>query len=470
MFKTFLTIIGGICMKLSKKLTLSFIFSILISIIIISFISNLMINNRFENYLAEEQQVKLQQICDEINDLYNKNGYVLYQREINSYASLENVTIEIRDLNDNILYTSNNRNIMDPMGGMHRRMRRMHNIPEGNYVEKSYPLLEGNKEVGKLIIGFIDNAYLTESAMIFKDTLTKSFFISAIFTVLVGLGTSTMLSKSLTSPLLEIRNTAVEMRKGNLNRKSNINTNTVEILELSDSINYLGETLAKQENIRKKYASDISHELRTPLATLKSHLEAIIDGIWEPSEEHLDVLMKEIDRLSSLVDDLKDSFKSEELELVLNKTKFNMSKEIDDIITTFTPLYTKEGFHIESAIEDNIEINMDRDKLKQIMYNLLSNSIKYLDKEGKVSVILKEDSNNVILKVIDNGIGIEEKYLPFIFDRFYRSDTSRNKNTGGTGLGLSIVKSIVEAHGGSIEIESKYEEGTKITILIPLNN
>ncbi len=470
MFKTFLTIIGGICMKLSKKLTLSFIFSILISIIIISFISNLMINNRFENYLAEEQQVKLQQICDEINDLYNKNGYVLYQREINSYASLENVTIEIRDLNDNILYTSNNRNIMDPMGGMHRRMRRMHNIPEGNYVEKSYPLLEGNKEVGKLIIGFIDNAYLTESAMIFKDTLTKSFFISAIFTVLVGLGTSTMLSKSLTSPLLEIRNTAVEMRKGNLNRKSNINTNTVEILELSDSINYLGETLAKQENIRKKYASDISHELRTPLATLKSHLEAIIDGIWEPSEEHLDVLMKDIDRLSSLVDDLKDSFKSEELELVLNKTKFNMSKEIDDIITTFTPLYTKEGFHIESAIEDNIEINMDRDKLKQIMYNLLSNSIKYLDKEGKVSVILKEDSNNVILKVIDNGIGIEEKYLPFIFDRFYRSDTSRNKNTGGTGLGLSIVKSIVEAHGGSIEIESKYEEGTKITILIPLNN
>ncbi len=454
-------------MKLSKKLTLSFNFSILVCIIIISIISNLMINNRFENYLAGEQQSKLQKICDEINALYNKNGYKLYQREINSYASLENVYIEIRDLNDNILYTSSNRNGMGGMGGMHRQMMRMHNIPEGNYVEMSCPLLEENKEVGKLIIGYIDNSYLTESAIIFKDTLTKSFFLSAVFTIFFGIGTSIILSRSLTTPLIAIRNTAVEIRKGNLDKRSNVNTNTTEIVELSNSINYLGETLAKQENIRKKYASDISHELRTPLATLKSHLEAIMDGIWEPSQEHLDVLMKEIDRLSSLVDDLKDSFRSEELELVLNKTKFNMSKELNSIITTFIPLYFKEGFSIKTSIEDNIEIIMDRDKLKQIMYNLLSNSIKYLDVNGKVFVSLIKEKNNAIIKVKDNGIGIEEKDLPYVFDRFYRSDNSRNKNTGGTGLGLSIVKSIVEAHDGTIDIESIYGQGTEFTIVLP---
>ncbi|WP_353093481.1 HAMP domain-containing sensor histidine kinase [Tissierella praeacuta] len=458
-------------MKLSKKLTLSLLFSILLSTIIISFTSNLMINNKFEIYLAEEQQNKLQQICDEINELYNKNGYKLYQKEINSYASLEDVYIQIRDLDGNILYTSSNGNGMGGMGEMHRRMMmRMHNIPEGKYVEKSYPLLDEENEVGKLIIGYIDNAYLTESAIIFKDTLTKSFFISSIFTVLFGLGTSTILSKSLTSPLLEIRNTAVEIRKGNLNKKSNINTNTVEILELSDSINYLGETLANQENIRKKYASNISHEIRTPLTTLKTHMEAIIDGIWEPNEDHLEILMKEIDRLSNLVDDLKDSFKSEELELVINKTKFNMSKELHNIITTFIPLYTKKGFIIETNIENNIEITMDIDKLKQILYNLLSNSIKYLNEKGKVFVTLTKEKESVIIKVNDNGIGIEEKNLPFIFDRFYRSDDSRNKSTGGTGLGLSIVKSIVEAHEGTITVDSKYKEGTEITIILPLNS
>ncbi|WP_313756092.1 HAMP domain-containing sensor histidine kinase [Tissierella sp.] len=456
-------------MKLSKKLTLSFIFSILTSIIIISIISNLMINNRFENYLAEEKQSKLNQISDEINNLYNKNGYKLYEREINSYASLENIYIEIKDLNDNILYSSANRAGMKGMGGMHRRMMKMHNIPEGNYIEKSYPLLEENNKVGKLIIGYIDNSYFTESAILFKNTLTKSFFISAIFTVLIGLVNSAILSKSLTNPLLEIRTTAVEMRKGNLNKKSNINTNTVEILELSDSINYLGETLSKQENIRKKYASDISHELRTPLATLKSHLEAIMDGIWEPNQEHLNILMKEIDRLSNLVDKLKDSFKLEELELVLNYTRFNISTELNNIITTFKPLYTKNKFYIESEIENDIEITMDKDKLKQIMYNLLSNSIKYLNDKGKVLIILTKDETNAIIKIIDNGIGIEEKNLPFIFDRFYRADISTNKNTNGTGLGLPIVKSIIDAHGGTVNINSKYGEWTEVVITLPLN-
>lgn len=454
-------------MKLSRKLILGFTFLILVSIIITSFISNLMINNKFENYLVEEQQSKLNQICDEINGLYNKNGYKLYEREINSYASLENVYIEIKDLNGNTLYTSTNRN---GMGGMHRRMMRMHGMPEGNYVEMSCPLLEGEKEVGELIIGYIDNAYLTESAVLFKNTLIKSFFISAIFTVLLGLGTSIILSKSLTMPLLEIRNTATEIRKGNLNKKSNVNTSTIEILELSDSINYLGETLAKQENIRKKYASNISHELRTPLATLKSHLEAIIDGIWEPSEKHLDILMKEIDRLSNLVDDLKDSFRTEELEPFLNRSRFNLSKELQDAITTFIPLYTKEGFIINSNIENNIQITMDKDKLKQIIYNLLSNSIKYLHKDGEVLVTLVKNNNSAIIEVKDNGTGIKEKDLPYIFDRFYRSDDSVSRDARGTGLGLSIVKSIVDAHGGTVKISSVYKEGTIVTILIPLNN
>lgn len=463
-----MAIIGGISVKLSKKLTLSFIFSILISIMIISFISNFMINNRFENFLVKERESRLQQISIEINNLYNENNYQLSQRDINSYASMENINIEIRDLNDSVVYSSTNRNVMGGMGGMHRRMMGMQNISQGNYIEKSFPLLKGDREVGKLIIGYIDNSYLTDSALIFKDTLTKSFFISAISTILFGIGISIILSRSLTTPLLEIRNTAVEMRKGNLNKRSTVNTNTMEILELSDSINYLGETLAKQENIRKKYASDISHELRTPLTTLKSHLEAILDDIWEPNEEHLSILMGEIDRLSSLVDNLKDSFRTEEFELVLNKTKINLSEELNGIVTTFIPLYGKENHSIESSIEDDIEIMMDRDKLKQIMYNLLSNSIRYLHEEGKVLIDLKKDENRAVIIVIDNGIGIKKEDLPFIFQRFYRSDISRNKDTGGTGLGLSIVKSIIEAHSGTINIESKYGEGTKVTIILPL--
>lgn len=453
-------------MKLSKKLILSFILSILVSIVIISSISNFMINDKFDVYLVKEQENRLVQISEEINNLYSQNGYKLYQREIDSYASLEDIYIEIKDLNDNSLYScSNNTN----MGSMHKKMMQMNQMPEGDYVDKSFPLFKDNQVVANLIIGYIDNSYLTESAIIFKDTLGKSFFISGIFTIILGILISIILSRSLTNPLIAIRNTAVEIRKGNLSAHSNVNTNTLEIVDLSESINYLGETLSKQEDIRKRYASDISHELRTPITTLKSHVEAIMDGVWESDEEHLNILMLEIDRLSGLVDDLKNSFTSKEYMLSLNKTRFNLSKEMHNIITTFLPIYTQENYKIDFSIEDNIEINMDKDKLKQVMYNLLSNSIKYLDNDGKVSITLTKNNNSSIIKIRDNGVGIKEKDLPYIFDRFYRSDYSRNRNTGGTGLGLSIVKTIVEAHNGNIHIDSTFGEGIEIIIILPLD-
>lgn len=455
-------------MKLGKKLSLSLILSILISIIIISIISNFMINNRFEIFLVEEQENRLNQISKEINNLYSQNDYKLYQNEINSYASLEDIYIEIKDLEGNTLYSSNN-NHMGGMGGMHKKMMQMHQIPEGNYVDKAFPLFQDNKVIAQLIIGYIDNSYLTESAIIFKDTLTKSFLISGVFTILLGIVISISLSKSLTNPLIHIRNTAVEIRKGNLKSRSIVNTNTVEIVELSDSINFLSESLAKQEDIRKRYASDISHELRTPITTLKSHLEAIIDGVWDSDEEHLNILMLEIDRLSSLVNDLKDSFTSEEYALNLNKTKFNLSKEMHDIVTTFIPIYTQENHNIDFSIEDTIDINMDKNKLKQIMYNILSNSIKYLNNKGTVFIMLTKTKDHAIVKVIDDGIGIKKEDLPHIFDRFYRSDSSRNRDTGGTGLGLSIVKSFVEAHNGTIDIVSSSGKGTEITIVLPLD-
>jgi len=433
-----------------------------------------MINKKFDIYLVEEQQNRLQSISDDINTLYNLNGYKLYETDINSYASLENIYIEIRDLKDNTIYYSSNGNGMMGMGGkmhgrMHGGMMGMRPIPEGKYTEKTFPLMEDKKQVGTLVIGYIDNSYLTEEALVFKDTLSSSIFISAIFTILIGLGTSILLSKSLTTPLVDIRNTAIEMRKGNLSKRSKINSNTREILELSDSINYLGETLASQENIRRKYAQDISHELRTPLSTLKSHLEAIIDKVWEPNEEHLTILMDEIDRLSSLIDDLKDSFKLEEADLNLNKSEFDLSSELVQIVESFIPLYEKGGYFLEMDLENNKHIYMDKDKLKQIMYNLLSNSIKYLDQNGKVKVSLREINSQLIIDVVDNGMGIKEDELPLVFDRFFKSNRLNKNSPKGTGLGLPIVKSIVEAHGGEIHVDSKYGVGTTVTINLPSN-
>lgn len=455
-------------MKLSRKLNLSFLIAILISIATISIISTVMINNRFESYLVRERENKFQRISNEINELFTNIESNLDEMDILHYALTEDINIKIVDTNNKLVYNSDRTMGMGNHGGMHGgMMNRNNNITKGQYIEKSYPLIENNERIGSLIIGYIDNSYLTDSALIFKGTLSKSIFLSSIITIILGVLISMYLSKNLTAPLVSIRNTAVDIRQGNLNSRSNVETNTLEIRDLSDSINYLGETLIKEENSRKAYASDISHELRTPLTTLKTHLEAMVDGVWEANEEHLNILLQEVDRLSSFSDDLRDSFKSKEYNIDLNKTKFNLSHELKNIITVFTPIYRKDDFILESSIEDNIEIDFDRDKFNQIINNLLANSKKYLASDGKVTVELRKDKKNILIKIRDNGIGIKAEDLPHIFDRFYRVDSSRNKGTGGSGLGLSIVKSLVEAHGGKISMDSVYGQGTEVNITLP---
>lgn len=458
-------------MKLSKKVSLSFVLAILFSIFVVSLVSNTILNNNFDKYLVSEQEVKLEEISKEINDLYKENGYQIYEKQISSYASLENLTIKINNLEDKTLYSSDQMHGMGNMNNMHMRGMKRQRMDQGEYLEKDFPLYKENDVVGSIVIGYIDNSYLTEGALVFKDTLTRILILSAIVALIVGVITSLFLSKSLTRPLISIRNTALEIQRGNFSEKSSLNTNTVEIKELSNSINYLGATLSKQEDIRKKYASDISHELRTPISTLKSHVEAIMDGVWEPSDEHLNILLTEINRLSSLVDDLKTSFNSSEHGIVLNKSSFNLSSELNNIITSFIPILKEENIYLEQDIEENILINMDKNKLKQIIYNLLSNSIKYSEVKGNIWVNLENDGKGTaIIRIKDDGFGIKEEHLPLIFDRFYRIDESRNKDTGGTGLGLSIVKSIVNAHNGTIDIRSKYGKGTEFIITLPLDN
>ncbi len=454
-------------MSLSKKMIFSFVFSILVSIFIISIISSFMINNTFDSYLESEQRTRFDMIYEEINSQYSGSISDLNQMSLIHYSQSEGIEIRIKDTDGNTVYDSNVNGM--GMGMNRRRMNMMHQIPDGNYKEISYDLFNDDKVIGTLLIGYLDNSYITDSSIIFMDTLKRSLLTSGILAIIIGITISIVLSRQLTKPIASITNTANRLRDGDLTARSEIINNTAEISQLTESINFLADSLSKQDSIRKRYASDISHELRTPLTTLKTHLEAISDGVWDPNKEHLEILMDEVTRLTKLVDDLKSSFTEEEYSPRLNKTKFDLSMELYTIITSFEPLFLRENYSLESNLEKNILINMDKEKFNQIISNLLSNSLRYLNKDGKVIVTLKRVENSVILSINDNGIGIKEEDLKNIFNRFYRADISRNKLTGGTGLGLAIVKSIVEAHDGQIKVKSQYGFGTEFIITLKIN-
>ncbi|OLS03655.1 sensor histidine kinase [Tissierella creatinophila] len=451
-------------MKLSKQMILSFVSLVIVSILIISSVSNIMINRSFKFYLTEEREDKFKRIYKEINTSYIDNDFKLDSMELKHLSLSNDIVITIKDLNGKTKYSSKRMGMGRMYGNMHNNSMQNND----NFIEKSYTLYNDNNPIAYLLIGYVDNAYLTDSANLFKNALFRSFIISGFITILIGLIISIILSKRLTKPLIMIKNTANEIKEGNLNASSNIDTDIKEIIELSNSINFLGKTLKNQEDIRKRYALDISHELRTPLTTLQTHLEAIIDGVWDPTKEHLEILMSETRRLKILIDNLKDSFTQEEYKVNLNKSTFNISTVVKDTIIAFLPIYNSKNYNIKYDIEDNIEVFMDKDKIKQIINNLLSNGVRYLGENGEVFIELKRSQTNLVLTIKDNGIGIKKENLPFIFDRFFRVDSSRNKETGGTGLGLSIVESIVKAHNGEINVESLENEFTKFTIVFPL--
>ena len=247
--------------------------------------------------------------------------------------------------------------------------------------------------------------------------------------------------------------------------RSNQHSKTLEIKELIQSINDLADHLEVQEQLRKRLTGDVAHELRTPLATLHSHLEAMIDGIWEPTTDRLLSCQEEIDRIIRLVSDLEKLAYYESENLVLNKTPFQAKSFFDYILKTFEVLYDKAG--ITSIVEcEAFNFFADQDKLSQVFINLISNALKYTPSGGTIQIVAKESHNQICVTVTDSGQGISEQDLKYIFERFYRSDTSRNRMTGGAGIGLTLSKAIVEAHGGKITVTSELNKGTAFSVYL----
>ena len=463
-------------MSLMKKLSISFLLTVIGAILIASFVSNYMVIRKFNNYLVDEHKDKVNKIIVTAQDLYNDaTGFSNFNKdELLRYAVLEELYIQVKDANGNVVFDSGNshlqhKNMMETMMGnmMKNGIGKHSNMSLEEYMEETHSLVKDKKNIGTIVVGYFGTSYLNQGALTFKMTLNHSFILSGFIALIFGLGVSFILAKQLMNPLVKITKTANEMRKGNLAVRSEVKSKTKEIEELSASINYLAETLQNQEMLRKRLTSDMAHEIRTPLTTLKTHVEALLDGIWEPTEERFQSFYDEIERLADLVDNLRNLAKLEQADLKLNKTKFNLSGELEKIILSFEPLYSKNNHIITSNIDENVWVQMDKDKLKQIMHNLLSNGYKYLKSKGKVLVELKKEKEGICIKVEDNGIGIPEKDIPYIFERFYRTDLSRDKSTGGSGIGLTITKSLVESHGGKISVESKEGEGSTFIVEFP---
>lgn len=262
---------------------------------------------------------------------------------------------------------------------------------------------------------------------------------------------------------------SLKLSKENFGVKSSTESNMDELEELRKSIHVLAEKLKYQDMLRKRLVSDISHEIRSPLNLLQHNLEAMIDGIFPITTKRLISLNEEVVRFGRVIDNLNVLKEFESESIKLNNESIALDELITDICKDFFLVAEKKNITIEHFIEPNGNylVTGDKDKLKQVFINLLSNALKFTESDGRVLINIYAKDYIVTVELKDNGMGIRKEDIPFIFERLYRGDKSRNQ-IEGTGIGLTIVKKILQLHHAKIDVDS--EEGVGTTFKICFKN
>ncbi len=244
-----------------------------------------------------------------------------------------------------------------------------------------------------------------------------------------------------------------------------------EIIHLSNERQKELEHLQKLENYRKEFLGNVSHELKTPIFNIQGYVSTLIDGGINDPKINLDYLKradKSVDRMIHIIDDLETISQLESGTLSLDIENFNIVEQIHDIVSQTEIQAAKKNISLKiEAPKENIKTASDRFRMRQVLSNLLSNSIKYGKDNGETLVSVTSDNDKITVTVSDNGIGIDAKHLSRLFERFYRVDKGRSREQGGTGLGLSIVKHIIEAHGQTIIVSSELDKGTTFIFTLP---
>jgi histidine kinase len=244
-----------------------------------------------------------------------------------------------------------------------------------------------------------------------------------------------------------------------------------ELGQLALSFNQMADKLEKTETMRRELIGDVTHELRTPLTAVKGYLEGLMDGVLPADPETYQQIHSEIDRLQRLVNDLQELSQVEAGAFQLQLTPVSPASLIERIQSTLGRQFKDKNIQLEISVEPNLpNVLVDRDRIIQVLTNLVGNALQYTPSGGKVTLLVRRERSEVLFSAKDSGIGISAEQIPFIFNRFYRTDKSRTRASGGSGIGLTIAKALVQAHQGKIWAESNGEgKGSTFLFLIPLS-
>ncbi|MCT8137736.1 GHKL domain-containing protein [Anaerobacillus sp. CMMVII] len=442
---------------LQSRLMFFFLLVSLGGIIFVSGVIQYSFTGSFNEYLETKRTEQVAAVVERLEEEYHNLGQITGETMMpifHQHAMVDQLFFQYYDENDTLIIDS----------ARHLHMMQMPRIE--NLDRDLYSITVDDQQIGTLLV-FFPREYVNIDSQ-FLQQFNKYIVVAALTMILISILISYLLSKKLSQGLRRVSMATGELRKNNLEIRIPEDNQVEEINQLAKSFNDLALSLSNQEKLRKQFTNDLAHELRTPLATLRSQIEAFLDGVWEPTPERLQQGHQELMRLVRLVDDLEKLLAAENPQIQLRLTNINLRDALQSLNVSFHSLFKEKGIrlHIEEA-KPELFIHADQDRFYQILINLLNNALKYTNEGGTVTLTTKQKDDEVHFIIEDNGQGISEADLPHIYERFYRGEKSRNRKTGGVGIGLSIVKALVDAHKGKIMIESEQTKGTKVVVSLP---
>lgn len=301
-----------------------------------------------------------------------------------------------------------------------------------------------------------------------RNTMLYYFILATVIAIALELIIILWVTRRMTKPIREVEYLTKNLAKGNYQGKIEKTTND-EIGTLIDSYNNLADELAKLDKVRSDFIAAVSHELRTPMTTIRGFVDGMLDGVIPPArqEHYLTIIKEEIVRMSALVNDLLDMTRLQSGVVQLDIQSYDIVQIVHGVVSKLEPIITEKDINIVYHIScEKCIVAADRASIERVLINLVQNAVKFTQTGGKIVLTVKTNDTNALVSVADNGIGIAEDELPYIFERFYKADKSRGLDKKGTGLGLAITKSIIEAHGQTIKVASKLGEGTKFSFTL----
>lgn len=466
--------------SLRVRLLLMFMFVVIVTLATVAIIQEQTTASAFQNYTNNAKEIyqvrgRVGQVIYGILASYQNRDWKGVKTQMTLVASDNQMRVILVDSNNRVVFDSNDfsqQKTKNASKGPDTPGQSTTQLTPALLASSSLPvmLIPTNTPLSSLVPPSPpSNTTSTTLSQNFLNAIAHSLWIVAVLAWLLALLLTLALSNHILKPVRELTRIANRMEQGDLSQRIRIRTKD-EMGSLAHAFNTMADSLARSEQLRRNMVSDVAHELRTPLSNIRGYLEALKDRVIDPTGEMIASLYEESLLLSRLVVDLQELSLAEAGQLRLARVPLFLDEIIVKAVSALLLQAEKKQLTLHVEIPSCLpKVEADAERIGQVLRNLISNAITHTPPGGEITINARANDGEVLVCVQDSGEGIEARHLPYIFERFYRTDASRSRATGGSGLGLAIVKQVVEAHGGQVDVQSSLGRGSSFSFTLPVS-